>query len=65
MITINGSSVTLTHPMTVGGYLDLHQYQRARIAVELNYEILPKSKYDDTTLQDGDILEIVSFVGGG
>lgn len=65
MIMINGNPVTPQRPITVGEYLDTHQYHRARIAVELNYAILPKSSYDSTTLQDGDILEIVSFVGGG
>jgi len=35
------------------------------IAVELNEEIVSKSDYDKTTLKDGDVLEVVSFVGGG
>ncbi|MDD6616694.1 MAG: sulfur carrier protein ThiS [Lachnospiraceae bacterium] len=65
MITINGTSVSFDEPMTVGTYLDAHQYRRSLIAVELNYEILPKSRYDETILKDGDILEVVSFVGGG
>lgn len=65
MITVNGVSTPLLCPLTVGEYLDDHQYKRTRIAVELNHEILPKSKYDETTLQDGDVLEVVSFVGGG
>ncbi len=35
------------------------------IAVELNEEIVSKGDYDKTTLKDGDVLEVVSFVGGG
>ena len=35
------------------------------IAVELNEEIVSKAYYDSTTLKDGDVLEVVSFVGGG
>ena len=35
------------------------------IAVELNEEIVSKADYDSTTLKDGDVLEVVSFVGGG
>ena len=35
------------------------------IAVELNEEIVSKGDYDSTTLKDGDVLEVVSFVGGG
>ena len=40
-------------------------YQKNRIAVECNGEILPKVEYEQKILQDGDVLEIVSFVGGG
>ena len=35
------------------------------IAVELYEEIVSKADYDKTTLKDGDVLEVVSFVGGG
>jgi sulfur carrier protein len=36
-----------------------------RIAVEKNGEIVPKAKYAETLLAEGDALEVVSFVGGG
>ncbi|MGN0293629.1 MAG: sulfur carrier protein ThiS [Lachnospiraceae bacterium] len=65
MITVNGKELTPEQPVTVAEYLEANQYQVNRIAVELNYEILPKSSYASTVLKDGDILEIVSFVGGG
>ena len=35
------------------------------LAVEINGEILPKSKYRETTIKSDDNVEIVSFVGGG
>ena len=35
------------------------------IAVELNEEIVSKADYDKTIVKDGDVLEVVSFVGGG
>ena len=35
------------------------------LAVERNLEIVPKSSYAQVTLQDGDRLEIIQFVGGG
>lgn len=38
---------------------------KAKIAVERNKEIVPKSSYETTVLQDGDILEIITFIGGG
>ena len=40
-------------------------YQAGRIAVERNGEIVPKAQYGAVTLEDGDTLEVVRFVGGG
>ena len=36
-----------------------------QVAVELNEEIVPKVKYDETILKDDDVVEVVRFVGGG
>lgn len=36
-----------------------------RVAVELNREIVPRDRWPQTPLKDGDRLEIVHFVGGG
>jgi sulfur carrier protein len=36
-----------------------------RVAVELNRDIVPRARWADTLLHDGDRLEIVHFVGGG
>ena len=37
----------------------------ARVAVELNGKIVPRADFKNTSLKDGDSLEIVHFVGGG
>ena len=65
MITVNGKQISLTSKMSVADYLEQNNYQIKRIAVELNEEILPKYRYSDTMLKDGDRLEVVTFVGGG
>jgi thiamine biosynthesis protein ThiS len=36
-----------------------------RVAVELNRDIVPRDRWPETPLKDGDRLEIVHFVGGG
>lgn len=36
-----------------------------QVAVELNEEIVSKAKYAETVLRDGDVVEVVRFVGGG
>ena len=65
MVTINGHSIGLKSSITIADYLAQNNYKTDRIAVELNEAILPKDSYASTILKDGDVLEIVSFVGGG
>ena len=64
MVTINGEEKDCAG-MTVGQYLDTTNYDPKRIAVEKNGEIVPKTAYGNTPLQDGDVVEVLSFVGGG
>ncbi|MDD5504622.1 MAG: sulfur carrier protein ThiS [Candidatus Omnitrophica bacterium] len=35
------------------------------IVIEYNHNIIPKDKWNEIILREGDIIEIVSFVGGG
>ena len=65
MVTINGHSIELQSSITIADYLAQNNYKTDRIAVELNEAILPKDSYASTILKDGDVLEIVNFVGGG
>lgn len=64
MVTINGTPVE-ADGLRLTEYLENEGLMAKRIAVELNEEILPKAEYEDCVLKDGDVLEIVSFVGGG
>ncbi len=65
MITINGKNIFLEDGYILAEYLKKKEYPIQHIAVEINGNIIPKSKYDTTILKDNDIIEIVSFVGGG
>lgn len=64
MVKINGENVN-ADGKTITQYLAETSYDPRRIALELNYEIVPKAEYDNTLLADGDVVEVVSFVGGG
>ena len=64
MVKINGENLDICG-MAVSEYLKTSSYVIKRIAVECNGDIVPKSKYDETILKDGDSVEVVSFVGGG
>lgn len=64
MVKVNGVERDIAGK-TVAQYLATTDYDAKRIAVERNGEIVFKSQYDATVLEDGDCLEVVSFVGGG
>ena len=64
MVKINGEE-RQSAGKTLAEYLATTDYDPKRIAVERNGAIVPKAHYADTVLQDGDSIEVVSFVGGG
>ena len=64
MVKINGEELNMAGK-TIAEYLATTNFDPKRIAVERNGDIVPKAKYGETILQDGDSLEIVNFVGGG
>ncbi|MBR1384174.1 MAG: sulfur carrier protein ThiS [Ruminococcus sp.] len=64
MVKVNGKDLD-TAGITIAQLVERQGFERTRVAVELNEEIVPKAAYDSTAVKDGDIVEIVSFVGGG
>lgn len=64
MVKINGEDKEAAG-ITLAAYLRTTDYNLARIAVEHNGSIVPKTQYETVVLCDGDSVEIVSFVGGG
>ncbi|SFR91631.1 sulfur carrier protein ThiS [Anaeromicropila populeti] len=61
----NGNEVILEKETFLLALLEERQYALGKIAVELNGEIVPKSRYAEVIIQNKDIIEVVSFVGGG
>jgi sulfur carrier protein len=64
-LQLNGQPITVPAPLSMAQLVDHLGYTGKRIAVELNGEIVPRSRYGETPLADGDRLEIVVAVGGG
>src|SRR5690348_12592506 len=64
-VTINGEERQFTTPVTVQALLTQLGLEPKKIAVERNLEIVPRSRYAEITVTDGDRLEIVHFIGGG
>ena len=64
-ILLNGETKSLTRSLTVAELLDDLGIAAEKVAVERNLEIVTKSSFNNTTITDGDKLEIVHFIGGG
>ena len=63
-LTVNGEARELA-ARTIDEVVRALGLEGRPIAVERNQAVVPKAKYRDTELRDGDRLEIVQFVGGG
>jgi|YelNatPaOPRAMG01_1025707.scaffolds.fasta_scaffold17422_4 sulfur carrier protein len=65
-IKLNGKEVQLGSSVrTVLDLIREHKLVPDNVVVEHNLKILPRSKWKDTEIREGDHLEILSFVGGG
>ena len=65
MLRINGAVRRFEPPLTVAGLVGRLGVEGRRVAIERNGEIVPRSRYGDVLLADGDRLEVVVAVGGG
>ncbi len=64
-LSVNGQAQRLEAGANVARLLEALELAGKRVAVEKNGEIVPRSRYADTRLAEGDALEIVVAVGGG
>lgn len=64
---INGEERDFTDPVpaTLAALVETLGMKADRVAVELNRDIVPRDRWAETRLNDGDRLEVVHFVGGG
>lgn len=64
-IQVNGESRQVPEEINVTELLRDLQLNVERVAVEINLEMLDRRNFDARTLQEGDRIEILSFIGGG
>ena len=62
---VNGKNIEVSTKISLDDFIRSNSYDSKRIAVELNGKIVSKNDYGSTFLTDSDMLEIVTFVGGG
>lgn len=65
-LQINGDDRDFPNaPSTLADLIEALGMKSDRVAVEVNRDIVPRERWPQTALKDGDRLEIVHFVGGG
>ena len=63
-VVINGKPSSLEHVRTLAELVARLRLE-GRIAVEVNAEIVPRSRFESHLLHEGDVIEVVQAVGGG
>ncbi|APV49071.1 thiamine biosynthesis protein ThiS [Betaproteobacteria bacterium GR16-43] len=64
-VTVNGEAREFAAPPTFNQFLDAMSLAGKRLAIEVNGEIVPRSRFAEARLSDGDRVEVVVAVGGG
>lgn len=64
-IVLNGETKECPSGITIEKLLELYKIDKHRTAVELNREIIPKREHSTKVLKTADVVEVVTFVGGG
>lgn len=64
-IILNGKEKRLKAPVTVAALLEEMGLGERRVAVEVNREIVPRSRHGEFRLLDNDHVEVVFAIGGG
>ncbi len=65
-LVVNGTESNLAEGMTVNQLLIAQEVKMPQmVSVELNGQILKRSEFESTTLNEGDKVEFLYFMGGG
>ena len=64
-ILLNREPREIPDALTAAGLIDLLDLAGKRLAMEVNEEIVPRSRFDSHVLAAGDKVEIVHAIGGG
>jgi sulfur carrier protein len=64
-LTVNGDPWTIAEPVTLADFLAARGLSGRLVVVERNREIIPRDRYAETMLGEGDTLEIVQAMAGG
>lgn len=65
IVRVNGEQTEIPDGLTVRGLVEHLGLTDGPVAVERNLDVVPRAEHAITLLTEGDVLEIVHFVGGG
>lgn len=64
-IIVNGTATEVPDSISMSGLIETLGLGDRRLAVEVNRELVPRSRFPEHALRDGDTVEIIHAVGGG
>lgn len=64
-LTVNGDPFEANAPLTVSELIRVLDLDEGPVAVECNRLVVPRARHAQHELSEGDVVEIVHFVGGG
>ena len=64
-ITLNGEKREIEAEIDIDRLLDLFSLPQQRVAVEVNRSVIRRADWPNVCVSDGDVVEVIHFVGGG
>ncbi|MGM9530592.1 sulfur carrier protein ThiS [Intestinibacter sp.] len=64
-MTLNGKNIVLSEDITIEKLLKKYDLDPKKVVVEVNMEIVDDEAYNTYLLKNEDVIEVISFVGGG
>ena len=65
LIHLNGDEHQAPEGATLSGLLEAMRLQPGRVAIEVNGRVVARADFERVQIREGDVLEVVQFVGGG
>lgn len=64
-VSINGEKYQFLSPLKLTDLLENLDFSDKKIAIEINQALYPKNQFDKLSINNGDVIEIITAVGGG
>ena len=64
-IVVNGEERTMSPPRSLKELIESYGLQAEKIAGEVNGRVIARSDFENTSIEEGDRVELIKFLGGG